>query len=178
MEDYNTCKMYIIFDDNWDCYIGHTIQTLKQRLAIHLCDKQTVSKMINPEIFPLEDYPCNNSLEARMREQCWMDTFPKAINRQRAYTSEEMKKENNIELARLYRLNNKEKIKEKRKKIYYRQNKESLVKRQKLYNLNNKEAIKERARLYRLKNKQNFKFKYYIKKVLLKDKIDIIFTLG
>ena len=132
MEDYNACKMYIIFDDNWDCYIGHTIQTLKDRFKIHLSAGKTVSTMINPEIFPLEDYPCNNSLEARMREQCWLDIFPKAINRQRAYISEEMKKESDKlyclknrehqkEYSRLYRLNNKEKIKEYHKLRYLKQ---------------------------------------------------------
>ena len=190
MEDYNACKMYIIFDDNWDCYIGHTIQTLEKRLGVHLSTGKTVSTMINPEIFPLEDYPCNNLLEARMREQCWIDTFPKAINKKRAYISEEMKKEkrkilylNNkeslvkIESVRLYQLNNKENIK-KQQKLYYLKNKESFAKRQKLHKLNNKEAEKERNRLYRLKNKQKNRFKYQIKKVLLKDKIDIIFTPG
>ena len=42
--------------------------------------------------------------------------------------------------------------------------------------------IKEKKELYALKNKEYIKarkrFRYRIKKVLLKDKIDIIFTLG
>ena len=177
MEDYNDCKMYIIFDDNWDCYIGHTILRLKDRLRNHLSSPHCVSTMINPEIFPLEDYPCNNSLEARMREQCWLDIFPKAINRQRAYISEEMSRERHLELDRLYRLNNKEKLKEYHR-LHYHKNKESFAKRQKIYKLNNKEAVKERNRLYRLKNKYKNRFQYRIKKVLLKDKIDIIFTPG
>ena len=149
MEDYNACKMYIIFDDNWDCYIGHTIQTLKRRLGIHLSADKTVSTMINPEIFLLEDYPCNNLLEARIREQCWMDTFPKAINKYRAYTSKEMRKEQIKEDNRRTYLKNKEKIRID-SRLYNLKNKEKI----KLKYENTKEKRLEYQRLYRLKQKE------------------------
>ena len=180
MEDYNTCKMYIIFDDNWDCYIGHTIQTLKRRLGIHLSADKTVSTMINPEIFLLEDYPCNNLLEARMREQCWLDTFPTSINKYRAYINEEMKKESSNERGRLWYLNNKEKNKEssnERSRLWKLNNKEKIKEQSKLRYLNNKEKVIETQRLYKLNNKEKISEKNklrYLKNKELKNKIDTL----
>ena len=92
MPDYSECKMYIILDDNWDCYIGHTVQELKRRLQIHkrpsnVClSKQMMSN--NPIIELLEDYPCKDVKEARHREQYWMEQFPNRLNKINAIVDE------------------------------------------------------------------------------------------
>ena len=84
MSDYSKCKMYIILDDNWDCYIGHTTMTLNRRMKYHRrsSNKWPIKLIMNDNtiIELLEDYPCNNLTEARNREQYWMDQFPNRVN--------------------------------------------------------------------------------------------------
>ena len=88
MTDYSKCKMYIILDDNWNCYVGHTTMTLKERMECHNTPSNTASsKQLmsnNPIIELLEDYPCNNKREAEHREQYWMDQYPNRVNFQNA----------------------------------------------------------------------------------------------
>ena len=85
MSDYSECKMYIILDDDDNCYIGHTVQTLERRLQVHhnpynACSSSQLMPN-NPTIELLEDYPCKDKEEACHREQYWMDQFPNRINK-------------------------------------------------------------------------------------------------
>lgn len=76
--------MYIILDDDDNCYIGHTVQTLERRLQVHhnpynACSSSQLMPN-NPTIELLEDYPCKDKEEACHREQYWMDQFPNRVN--------------------------------------------------------------------------------------------------
>ena len=83
-------------------------------------------------------------VELRKREQFWIERC-NAINHNRAYTSEEERKEQKKE----YREKNKEEIKE-----YYEKHKEKIKERSKEYNENHKEEIKEYQKEYYEKNKE------------------------
>ena len=65
----------------------------------------------------------------------------------------EKNKEKLRESSRLYRLNNKEKVKETYKR-YYDKNKEKESERKRLYHLNNKEKLKEVKKVYYENNKE------------------------
>ena len=84
MSDYSKCKMYIILDDDDNCYIGHTVQTLNARLCRHRDPSNKCSSKPlmanNPIIELLEEYPCKDRREAEHREQYWMDQFPNRVN--------------------------------------------------------------------------------------------------
>ena len=123
MSDYSNCKMYIILDDNWDCYIGHTTISLEKRMNYHKhkSNKGVTKQMMdkNPIIELLEDYPCKDKREAEHREQYWMDQFPNRLNGQNAI-------EDKPKRDKAYQLANSEKIKANKEK-YYENNKEKWV---------------------------------------------------
>jgi hypothetical protein len=74
-----------MLDDNWDCYIGHTINTLTSRKRNHMNNKNCASAvMVNPIIELLEDYPCKDLTEALHREQYWMEQYPNRVNKNNA----------------------------------------------------------------------------------------------
>jgi hypothetical protein len=129
---YENGKIYEIISDNTDMvYIGSCIVTLKQRMIDHKYKKKCSSKSIidcgDYDIYLIEKYPCNNDLELRMREQMYIDIYKNdgknVINRQRAYTSIEDKKENQKQYKRQWRKNNKQNLKEYMKE-YCKNNKE------------------------------------------------------
>ena len=96
----------------------------------------------------IENFPCNNSLEAHERERYHYDILNCTLN---TAIPNRTRKE--------YAKENKDKIKEN-KKEYYKENKEYILETKKLYNQKNK----EQRRLYRLKNKEKireYKKKYY-----------------
>ena len=105
-------KIYEIISDNTDMvYIGSCITTLKQRLIEHKRKRnQTASKSIidcgDYDIYLIEKYTCNNLTELRMREQMYIDIYKNdgknVINRQRAYTSIEDRKEDMKEYSKQY----------------------------------------------------------------------------
>jgi hypothetical protein len=72
---------------------------------------------------------------------------------------------------RKYRLNNKEKLKERRKQ-YYIDNKEELREKEKQKYFNNKEKIKERAKQYRLNNKEKVHKKIKQYRLINREKIN------
>lgn len=65
------------------------------------------------EMIPIEEYECENQLQARIREEHWRREYNANMNSKQAYTSIEEKKEHKNEQANIYRQNNKEKIREK-----------------------------------------------------------------
>ena len=127
MTDYSKCKMYIILDDNWDCYIGHTVQPLQIRLNCHntKTNKNSSKQLMgnNPIIELLEDYPCNNIREAEHREQYWMDQFPNRVNTKNAIYDKNA-------IAKSWREDNPQSVKDASAK----------------YNKNNRELINEKRR--------------------------------
>ena len=47
----------------------------------------------NWTMVPLEEYPCENSIQSRIRERYWEDTLKADMNMVKAYQTEEEKKE-------------------------------------------------------------------------------------
>ena len=134
----------------------------------------------NWEMILVESYPCNNDLEKRARERYWYEELNAKLNGNLPFTSSEEKKElkkqyninnkdhirerniknkDNILLSNeKYRLNNPEKIKEKRDKYYTNKRDEILIK-SKEYAIKNKEKLKEYKREYYQKNKSTIEDK-------------------
>ena len=98
-----------------DCYVGHTTN-FRQRKSLHksICNNQN-SKYYNNykykfirenggwenwDMVPLEEFPCENNIQARIREQYWINELQSGMNSWRAYRTEEeritQKKENNL----------------------------------------------------------------------------------
>jgi hypothetical protein len=90
MVNYQNGKIYkIVCDDSENIYIGSTTkEKLSQRMAKHKSHHNDyldgkgrfISSFImlekqNPRIILIENYPCNNKDELRMREQYWIDQF-------------------------------------------------------------------------------------------------------
>jgi hypothetical protein len=100
MGDYRKTKMYIIHSPTL-IYVGHTILELDERLALHESDlkrwmggslRWTSSAHILMEgdyrIDLLEEYPCENVIQAKQREDFWMAQFD-CVNYMKAYRSKE-----------------------------------------------------------------------------------------
>ena len=88
MTDYSKCKIYKIVTPN-GVYIGHTVQELEKRKTLHKgTHTRCVTRLIDEdyELELIEDYPCLNKTEARLREQHFMDLEPVLLNENRAIT--------------------------------------------------------------------------------------------
>ena len=88
MTDYSKCKIYKIVTPN-GVYIGHTVQELEKRKCVHKgTHTRCVTRLIEEdyEMELIEDYPCLNKTEARLREQHFMDLEPVLLNENRAIT--------------------------------------------------------------------------------------------
>jgi hypothetical protein len=69
----------------------------------------------NWKMTPLEEYPCENYIQQRIREQEWIDRFKPELNMRPAYVSEEDYKEQKKEYLKEYREKNAEQLKEQTK---------------------------------------------------------------
>ena len=131
--NYSNCKIYkIISNETDDIYIGSTSQKyLCNRLVQHKQDYKRylggkfgyissieILKYSDAKIILLQAYPeCKSKEEQRMREQEWLDKL-ECVNNQRAYRTEEYKKEYYKGNANNYYKNNKDEIlKRKNSKI-------------------------------------------------------------
>jgi hypothetical protein len=107
-------------------YIGHTTNFPKRKaLHKHNCNNMN-SKLYNLKIYQIirdnggwdnwsmimiENFPCNNNLEASMRERYWYEELNGNMNTRKPYRSKEEEKE----YIKEYRENNKEYQKEYQK---------------------------------------------------------------
>lgn len=88
MPDYSTGKIYkIINPQNEIIYIGSTIQALSMRFCKH------DYKGNGNRIILLENYSCNSKEELVKKEQEVIEQHENLLNKYRAYSSEEYKKE-------------------------------------------------------------------------------------
>ena len=138
MDKYNDGKIYRL--DVIGCekvYIGSCIISLNERFGLHKRDWNTCSSKElftygEPLITLIENYGCKTKIELCMREQYYMDKFKEdgytLINKNRAYTSPEMVKEQEKEYKKEYYETNKEHIKEYKKK--YRETNKEQIKQQ------------------------------------------------
>lgn len=100
MEDNKYCnsKIYKIVSATHPevVYVGSTVNPLNKRLVGHRTDynrgiriaSNQVMQYADAEIILVEEYPCDNSNELRMREEFWRRDL-KAINYQQCYTTRE-----------------------------------------------------------------------------------------
>lgn len=84
MSNYNNGKIYKLVSKNTDMiYIGSTVQTLKQRINIHIFETRhnftnsSANMFIwnDCEIELIEDYPCNSKKELVEREQYYIELY-------------------------------------------------------------------------------------------------------
>ena len=147
MPNYAWGKIYKIWSPRTDMiYIGSTTQKyLATRWAIHNysyrqnlafnCSVREIFEAGGARIKLLENYPCESSMELRMRENHYIQTLPNVINKNRAYISKEDRKEEQKNMQYLkyttdpeYREYKKQYYKNNRERIrqYYRDNKEKM----------------------------------------------------
>jgi hypothetical protein len=88
----------------------------------------------------LEEYPCENSKQQRMREQYWIEQLNPELNMVNAYTTDEYKIEYNKERGKVYYYETIE-YQSQRKADFYQQNKEQIDERNSVYYEKNKETI-------------------------------------
>ena len=121
MTDYQKAFIYKLVSDKINkIYIGSSAETLEIRFRIHKsktngCYSKILFDLGEVEIKKLEDYPCNNDNELRQREQYYMDLYkPRIVNKNKAYETEDQKKEqNNNRSKENYQKNKEEKKKSK-----------------------------------------------------------------
>ena len=135
--DFKKTKIYRLCCNNLSVpyqYIGHTTN-FNKRKAVHKYDCNTKDKpKYNQKVYQIirenggwkswsmilvENYPCNNNLEASQRERYWFEKLNANMNTRLPYRSEEDLKQ--------YYVDNKEKIREYQKgkaKEYYQKKKQ------------------------------------------------------
>ena len=170
-----------------DCYIGHTTNIIRRRYDHKSICNNEKSKdynlkrysfirekggWFNFSIIIIEEYPCENINEARIRERYWIEQLKPSLNSDIPGRTKKQYTEDNKEIIaekkKQYREKNKEKIAEKKKqyaeenkeiiaeksKQYYEKNKTKILERVKHYSEENKEIIAEKSKQYREKNKE------------------------
>ena len=162
--DYSKTIIYKIRcnDENViEFYVGHTTNFSKRKYnhksELEQDNKQKLYEMIranggwkNWTMVEVEVYPCNSSVEARIREEYWRETLQATMNTYRAYLTEEK--------AKQYYHDNAEKLKSKAKQ-YYHDNAEKVLAYQKQYQQEHADKIKEYQTNYHTKNAEKRKIK-------------------
>ena len=151
--DYSKTIIYKIRcnDENViEFYVGSTtcFRTRKNKHKSAVTnDKQKLYEMIrsnggweNWTMTPLEEYPCNSSVEARIREECWRETLQAKLNSQRAYLSDEAR----VERGKQYHKEHFDEIKAN-KSQYYQNHADKIKSKRKQYYQNNIDEIKAKA---------------------------------
>lgn len=186
-----------------DIYVGHSTDLIRRRQqhkqnCYNETDKEyNVYKYQfirenggweNWSLIPIEEFPCENVNQARIRERYWIETLKATLNKQiptrtnkeyyednkehikevikewyednKEYLKEYRKEwyNNNKEHKKEYREDNLDKIKEYIQK-WREDNKEHLKEIKKKYYENNKEKNKEKVKEYRENNKEKIKEK-------------------
>jgi len=157
--------------DDLNIYVGSTTN-FKNRKNCHksFCNNEkrkeynyTVYQYIrangewdNWVMIPIEQYPCNNKDELKIRERYYIDLFKSKLNKKIPCRTIKKYRDENKEFyqkySKKYRDDNREKLKEKAKE-YYEANKQTLLEYKKKYDNNNKKKIAEREKKYREANK-------------------------
>jgi len=142
MPDYTKTKIYKLYNESGNTYIGSTTLPLSRRLSKHKSDAKYSSKhttCISRELFEnnnnvmielIEYFPCENKDIINMREAEIILSCADCINKNMPYRTAENKANKLQKYGMEYYLNNKDR--------YKRNNK--------LYYINNKDKIKERRK--------------------------------
>jgi hypothetical protein len=165
--DYSNTIIYkIVCNDTTipEIYIGHTTHFCNRKYSHKLsCTNNKATNhhlkvytfirehggWENWSMIQIEQYKCNNSREATMRERHWIDLLKPQLNVSNPFSSLEEK----IQIKKNWYETNKDEILEKAK-TNYEDNKDSKLEYQKQYAEENKEKIAEQQKEYREKNKE------------------------
>ena len=90
----------------------------------------------------IEDYPCKSKKELLKREDEVMLQYENRLNRYRAHTTDEEKKQRDKEYSKEYRQDNREKILEQQKE-HYQNNRDKIIENKKEHYQNNRDKIIE-----------------------------------
>lgn len=175
--DYSKCVIYkIVCQDEsvTECYVGHTTN-FKSRKNQHKCRSKTINfklyQMIrenggwhNWTMIPLEEYPCENYIQARIKEEAYRVELQSQLNTYKCFGAE-TKQEYMKEYTYKYRQEYKELLKEKNKK-YRQTNKEQIVEKNKKWRESNKEKSKEYCKLNREQINEKARLRYQQKKLV------------
>jgi hypothetical protein len=145
MEDYSQGKIYKIISSECDLvYYGSTVETLDERLRIHLEQYKrylkekfnyiTSFKLLekeNYEIVLVENYPCNSKKELRLREGEYIKNN-QCVNKRIEGRTKKQYREDNRDIIR------------QKKKIYREENREIISQQRRQYREENREKILER----------------------------------
>ncbi len=158
-------KTYIIYeikcnDENVEFnYVGHTtnfrnrknahksqcnnVNNNKYNLKIYKCIREN-GNWDNWSMNPLEEYECETTMQARIREQYWLNEKQAKLNSVRAFTTLEQDRALEKITKKQFRIDNKEHV-EQREKQYRIDNKESIKEYKRQYQLNNKERLNKKG---------------------------------
>lgn len=173
---YHTGKIYKIvnINDPDEFYIGSTKNVLRVRWQGHksICSKNPPTKLhqlmneLGYECFKMvliEDYPCENRDQLRMREDYWISLLKPKLNHMKAYQSSEDKA--------IYDQKYNEEHKEHQKK--WRENNQEVIKeKNRIYQSKNKERLNEVSRRYYEEHKEDSLMKCKIRYEKKKDEIN------
>jgi len=179
--DYSKCIIYkIVCNDEsvLESYVGHTT-SFKDRKHSHKnnCNYESqkehnkkLYQMIrenggwhNWTMIPLEEYPCENYIQARIKEEAYRVELQSQLNTYKCFGAE-TKQEYMKEYTYKYRQEYKELLKEKNKK-YRQTNKEQIVEKNKKWRESNKEKSKEYCKLNREQINEKARLRYQQKLV-------------
>jgi hypothetical protein len=151
-------------DDDSLLYVGHTTYFIKRK-ALHKNECKLSQKLLYKMIrenggwecftmIVIQNFPCENSMEARIEEDRIMREMKASMNSKRAFTTPEEKKEQKKEYSQDYRESNRDAIND-RKKEHYQANKEYICEKRKEYCQANKNIINKKLNIYYQANKES-----------------------
>ena len=176
MSDYSKAVIYKLYCKDitvLEIYIGSTHNEKKRKKTHKSACNNENSENYNLNVYEfmrencgydnwifevIENYPCENETQLRIRERYHYDLLNPALNTYRPYVSEEEKKE--------YYQDNIEELKEYQKKYhenYYHDNIEEIKEQNKEYYENNREKFAKNGANYREQNREKFNQKYNCK---------------
>ena len=146
--DYSKTVIYkLVKNDDYDnsnVYVGSTTDFVKRKNHHKTTCNNEKDKEYNQKkyqyirenggweewnMIEIEKHYCNDGNEARAREEYWRCHFNAQLNSQRAYRTDEERKEQMKEISKEHYKNNKEKKSEQHKK-HYEQNKNKILEKQ------------------------------------------------
>ena len=169
--DYSKCVIYkiVCIDPSVDeIYVGHTTDFKSRKRQHKKSCYNEHSKSYNFKLYqyiranngwdkfvmcPIEEYPCENSTQACIREEAVRLELKAQLNSRKAYISEQERKQQSIKNANQYCQINRERITEYQKQ-YHQENKEQLKEYRKQYRDEHKEELVEKSKQYREKHKE------------------------
>jgi len=152
------------------CYVGHTISMYDRKRRHKSACNNPEGKEYNLKIYQtiranggwnnwrmieIEKRLCRDVFDCLKIEQQWIDKLAKDMNMNRAFITEEQRKER----QKKYEQENKEYFDLKHQE-YYEEHKKEILDYHKNYYINNKEKLKQQGKDYYLNNKEHMD-KYY-----------------